>query len=254
MDTAGGQQQRRLHPTYSLSEHAKVRLAERCGLKHIDAEFRQVHSIIAASVSLFMDRRCRDNALFRLFYLRSTNSYCVLALLAIGSADTGYHHPIVTALDLEMYEERYGKVGQRKKIAAVRARMPLAEFNQWCVEHHGKLLSPGTGRLEVTYMPSMTGKTMVSVKVRPALCEQFKMYEPYEDTLAHPGALTRVHTALQHRGLRIEDRCSMSFSSPVGLIKLRAHEASVCPYCGAVPLETDKAAHGKDFAGVDFPL
>jgi hypothetical protein len=226
--------------TYTLSDHSRQRLAERCGLNDADSEFQSVRSIMAESVFLLQKNDERGLSIFRLFYLRDFDSFCVLVLTAEGSPETGHHHTIATVLNQALFETKYGELSRFQMCSAAKFRLGLVAYSEWSKRKFGVVQNLSTGRLVVIFDAEV--KRKINVKVRSRLCEGFKMHESLEDTLAHPGALTAVHEQLGRLKLSLEDRRRMYFDSSIGPLSMRAHEALPCPHCGALPLETDLPA------------
>jgi hypothetical protein len=224
----------------SLSKHAADRIRERLNIEDPIADFQSIRRFSNETVFL-KQGDWNDNKLvnFRLCYFPSSDVHAVLVTESNIQDGFAIHHLVITVITVDMYEERNGAIAKVDTCRAAQARLGHVAYRAWSAARYGCTQRINSGRLHVYFKDSRAG---ITAKIRRPLCEGFRLNEPYEASLAHPGALSAVHQELAKFGRRLNDRLYMRFDSEVGPLKMTEYEASPCPYCGMEPLPTDTPA------------
>lgn len=225
-----------------LTTHSMNRLAERLLIEQPLEALRVIDGRLGDLTTHLGVETYKDGEAcgFKLMYFPSVNNFGVLVTKTVmESPGIPAFHILKTVITVEMYERKFGHVvGQPSYKRAARQSLSPVEYRDWIHKTYGENKTPNDNQLYVVFKCGERRKS-IGVKIRPALCEGFKKNERLEDSLAHPGALTRVHETLGKFNLSLEERLFMRFDSEHGRLKMEARFARECPYCHMTPLTTD---------------
>jgi hypothetical protein len=225
-----------------LTAHAAARMHERLGVEQPQAAVQAIQGRLGSQTA-HLGTEYDDGELcaFKLLYLPEQQQFAVLVVKSVMEMPgIVAFHVVKTVITTRMWEDKFGTTIKSYKFkSAARQRLTPTAFRQWVHEVYGANKAPNDNQLHVAFRMGTRRKT-IDVKIRSAVCMGFRHNELVEDSLAHPGALTRVHETLARFGLRLEDRQFMRFDSEHGRLKMHARSARECPYCGMAPLPTDQ--------------
>lgn len=235
-----------MRATYTLSDHAVSRLRERCEVADPESALRRFGSLTEVTVSLDAKRLgpSSEATTHRLCFFPCSQRFAVLVVQTSFTDLNVDHHYITTAITTSMYEENVGRpLTDKEHCRAALSMLGPVLYRAWSLSRYGKVLQVNRTALSVHFK---TAPFVWELKVRRALCEGFKLNEPLEATLAHPGALTAAHDQLKRIDRSLSDRHYMRLKSDFGTLKMTELTAKACPYCGMKPLPTDVSAEKKD--------
>ncbi len=196
---------------------------------------------LTAHVGMEYDDEDGEFCAFKLMYFPEVQDFGVLVVKTVLESDGApAFHVLKTVITQGMCADKFARPIERRNYKrAAKLRLSPLEYRTWLHQTYGEREKPNDNQLNVVYRLGSQRKR-IGVKIRPALCDAFKKNERIENSLAHPGALTRVHTVLEKFGLKFEDRLFMRFDSEHGQLKMEARSARRCPHCGMEPLESDR--------------